>query len=63
MNDIINKDNLTIPAVFDAQADKRPAHPAIIYLGTRYSYLKVKTLALPIPGKPLRYPNPAKAAT
>ena len=45
MNDIINKDNLTIPAVFDAQADKRPAHPAIIYLGTRYSYLKVKTLA------------------
>jgi len=45
MNDMMNKDNRTIPAVFDAQAARRPNHTAIVYLGTRYSYLKVNTLA------------------
>jgi len=45
MNDMIHKADLTIPAVFDAAAAKRPAHSAIIYLGTHYSYLKVETLA------------------
>jgi long-chain acyl-CoA synthetase len=34
-----------IYATFEATAQRRRAHPAVIYLGTRYSYLEVKNLA------------------
>jgi long-chain acyl-CoA synthetase len=32
-------------ATFEGMAQRRGDHPAVIYLGTRYSYLEVKTLA------------------
>ncbi|MFO7460021.1 MAG: class I adenylate-forming enzyme family protein [Desulfatiglandales bacterium] len=38
-------DESNIYAVFEATAERRRQHTAIIYLGTRYSYLKVKELA------------------
>jgi long-chain acyl-CoA synthetase len=34
-----------IYAAFEATAQRRGDHPAVIYLGTRYSYLEVKNLA------------------
>jgi long-chain acyl-CoA synthetase len=37
--------DFNIYATFEATALRRGSHPAVIYLGTRYSYLEVKTLA------------------
>ncbi len=42
----MSKDEQTnIYAAFEAAAGRRKSHPAVIYLGTRYSYPKVKGLA------------------
>jgi long-chain acyl-CoA synthetase len=38
-------ENYNIYATFEATAERRGRHPAVIYLGTQYSYLKVKDLA------------------
>ncbi len=35
----------TIPASFASAADRRPDHTAAVYLGTRYSYQKVRKMA------------------
>ena len=37
--------NLTIPMTFEATAQRRSAHTAVIYLGTSFSYAKVRTMA------------------
>ena len=39
------EDRYNIYAAFEATARRRGGHPAVIYLGTKYSYLKVKDLA------------------
>ena len=39
------EDRYNIYAAFEATARRRGGHPAVIYLGTRYSYLKLKDLA------------------
>ena len=39
------EDRYNIYAAFEATARRRGGHPAVIYLGTKYSYLKVKGLA------------------
>jgi long-chain acyl-CoA synthetase len=39
------KEEQNIYAAFEAVANRRKNHPAVIYLGTRYSYLKLKDLA------------------
>ena len=41
----IIKEKQDIYAAFQASAERRGHHPAVIYLGTRYSYLKIKDLA------------------
>lgn len=38
-------ENCTIPMVFDAVADRRSDHAALIYLGTRFSYQTLRNMA------------------
>jgi long-chain acyl-CoA synthetase len=38
-------ENCTIPMVFDAVADRRSDHAALIYLGTRFSYRTLRNMA------------------
>jgi long-chain acyl-CoA synthetase len=40
-----NTERHNIFGAFEAAAERRRNHPAVIYLGTRYSYLKIKDLA------------------
>lgn len=38
-------ENCTVPMVFDAVADRRSDHAALIYLGTRFSYQTLRSMA------------------